>query len=259
MRSGVGRLSNESQKRFSFGYWRGDTLCVPEGMKYEYGDRVYGIDVSHHQKQIAWGDLAIYCDHQGEISYRQKVDTTFLQPVWFVLIKSTEGATYQDPRYRENVAKAQMYGIAKGSYHFMTLKSEIPDQVNNYIRNTVWNKGDFPPVLDVEVAHEQVLAIGKECFQEKILLWLESIEAYYGVRPIIYTYGAYRREYLNSRKFRKYDFWLARYSDKRPKKKDWVMWQFSDSGRVSGIEPLVDLNLYDGDLADMRKYLVNCQ
>ena len=258
-RHGVGRKSNPTTNEFEFGYWCADSLCVPEGKRYEFGQKVYGIDVSHHQKHITWGDLALYCDARGEVYHQEPQDTTYLQPVWFAMIKSTEGATYQDPRYARNVAEARKYGLIKGSYHYLRMTSTIPDQVNNYILNTEWSKGDFPPILDIEVAPEEVELVGKERYQELILQWLDAVEAYYGVQPIIYTYIAYKREFLTRKEFDKYDVWLARYSDKRPKRHKWMIWQFSDSGRISGIEPIVDLNLYDGDIEEMREYLIGCQ
>ena len=88
-----------------------------------------------------------------------------------------------------------------------------------------------------------------------VLLWLESVEAYYGVRPILYTYVMYQREYLDDKRFNKYDIWLARYSDERPRRQKWMIWQFTDRGQASGIAPRVDLNVYDGNIDKMRKYL----
>ncbi len=261
-RHGVGRQQNDSTRLFEFGYWASDSLCCPEGMKYRYGDKVYGIDVSHHQKSITWGDLTLYCNRRGEVFPVGGEDTTYLQPVWFVLMKSTEGATYQDPQYRRNVQMAQTYGLVKGSYHFLRTTSTIPDQVNNYIRNTVWHPGDFPPVLDVEIDREKVAEIGEERLREMCLEWLEAIEAYYGVRPIIYTYTAYRRDFLTDKRFNKYDFWIARYvhhdikKRKKPKRPDnWVVWQFTDSGKAGGIAPRVDVNIWDGNLDKMKRYL----
>ena len=259
-RHGVGRLQNDSTRSFEFGYWNTDSLCKPEGMKYKYGDKVFGIDVSHHQKHITWGDLTLYCDRKGEVFGTGAEDTTYLQPVWFVFMKSTEGATYQDPQYRRNVKMAQTYGLIKGSYHYMRTTSTIPDQVNNYIRNTVWEPGDFPPVLDVEIDPEKVRnEIGVERLKEMCLEWLEAIEAYYGVRPIVYTYTLYRREFLMDKRFKKYDFWIARYvrhGDRRPKRPDdWIVWQFTDSGRVGGIKPIADLNVWDGNIEKLEKYL----
>ena len=40
------------------------------------------------------------------------------------------------------------------------------------------------------------------------------------------------------------------------KESNWSLWQFSDNGSVRGIKGPVDLDLFNGNLVDFKKYLL---
>ena len=212
---------------------------------YRIGESVYGIDISHHQSYIDWDNLALYCDHNG-IVYREKPkETSCLQPVFFVYIKATEGATIKDEMYDVRMIEAERHGITKGAYHFLRLGSSVDDQLKNFFETVTWNPGDLPPALDVEVEGE-VVEFGIDSLQSMTLEWLEKVEKKMGVRPIIYTNQKFRDKYLNGSQFNKYEFWIARYGEK-PKCLDWQIWQKSHKGQISGCDSRVDIDVFCGD------------
>lgn len=253
-RSGIGKLTNEIKNEFKFGYWENDSLQVPDGANFKYGEKVYGIDVSKYQSKIVWGNLALFADCNGDVYMDKVFQKKYLQPVWFVLMKSTEGSTIQDPSYLNHVKKAQNYKIIKGAYHFMSVSSPIEQQVENYIKHTVWEKGDFPPILDLEIEERIVKRVGAKKIRAMALQWLRMIEEHYQVRPLIYTYNNYRKEILSGSEFDRYDFWIARYK-KLPDNSDWRIWQFTEHGQASGIETKVDINLFNGDLNKLKTFV----
>ncbi|MDE6134239.1 MAG: hypothetical protein K2F79_01525, partial [Muribaculaceae bacterium] len=113
--------------------------------------------------------------------------------------------------------------------------------------------GDFPPILDLEISkktmardHAKIVRLAKE--------WLRIIEKHYGVKPIIYTYENYYKDYLHGHGFDSYDFWIARYG-KKPSARHWEIWQFTDKGVCSGINHAVDIDLFRGDYSDLLKYV----
>ena len=63
---------------------------------------VYGIDISHHQKEIDWSKVRTYEGH----------------PIQFVYMKATEGTTIQDPKYAYNLEEARKNGFPVGAYHY---------------------------------------------------------------------------------------------------------------------------------------------
>ena len=106
-------------------------------VNYPEGYDIHGIDVSHYQGDIDWEVLR----NQGTID-----DC----PVRFVMIKATEGTTNVDDKFENNFFQAREYGFTRGAYHFYSTHSPAADQARFFIQNVKLEKGDLPPVLDVE-------------------------------------------------------------------------------------------------------------
>ena len=49
---------------------------------------------------------------------------------------------------------------------------------------------------------------------------------------------------MNDSEFDSYQFWIARYYAREPDSDmNWLMWQFSDRGRIDGIDGFTDMNV----------------
>lgn len=251
-KQGLGRRVN-SDGKVDFGYWN-DGMIIDTGGKFKTGDVVYGIDISKYQKDWNWEDLALFADAKGQVYQGKPKQYNHVQPSFFVIIKSTEGSDVVDPHYASNVEKAKKSRIIKGAYHFMSTQSEIETQITNFTENAIVEKGDFPPVLDIEVQDSRIAVVGINKVRQMALKWLEAIEDHYGVRPVIYTNENFRRKYLSGPEFSKYDFWVARYSDKEPSG-EWLMWQYTQTGNARGIRTTVDINQFSGNLKEFNKYI----
>ncbi len=96
-----------------------------------------------------------------------------------------------------------------------------------------------------------------EKLRERVREWLLVIENFYKVKPIIYTNVDFYKRYLNE-EFDDYPLWVAHYINKgRPRiYRDWHFWQYSETGRVNGILSKVDFNVFNGDLNDFQKLLI---
>lgn len=185
------------------------------------------------------------------------MDKTYMQPVFFVYLKATEGANIKDETYSVRAIEAERHGILKGAYHFLHLGSPIEEQIKNFVETANWTPGDMPPALDIEVVSE-IKEYGKEFLVEKTLQWLRKIESTMHVRPIIYTRENIRNEYLNDDRLKKYDFRIARYSEKGPDNFDWHLWQRTDKGVLEGYDAgRIDINLFKGDYFSFMKYINN--
>jgi len=77
-----------------------------------------------------------------------------MQPVLFVYLKATEGATVRDNKFNVRMTEAERHGIVRGAYHFLRLGSSVDEQVRNFTEIVSWSDGDLPPALDVEVDAE---------------------------------------------------------------------------------------------------------
>lgn len=252
VKNGIGRLDYANDK-MEFGRWDNGKLVYPKGQKYRPGQHIYGMDVSNHQKDIEWEDLVLYADANGKVTGNLK-SSPYLQPVLFVLIKSTEGVDFRAHTFERNFAEARRCGVVRGAYHFLRL-SDIDGQIKNFIKNTPLLPGDLPPVLDMELDN-RVMARETAKAVEYAHKWLDAMERHYGVRPMLYTYDSYYNSYLKGKGFEKYDFFIARYNpETMPRVPHLEIWQYSEKGNVGGINAPTDLDIFMGDYAEFTKYV----
>ena len=209
---------------------------------------VPGIDVSYWNAGIDW----------------PKVRATGQR---FVVAKATEGDGYRDPTLDDNWFGAKSAGLLRGAYHFFRCNVDAKKQADNYIDyvRTLKDDGEFPPVLDLET-HDNVK---KEKIIPAVKLWLDRVGAAFGKRPIIYSGFYFLKDYLSEAGggppawAKDYPLWLAQYPDQYlegmqpslPKGWfSWTIWQYSEKGRLNGINANVDLDLVNGTLEDLYKF-----
>ena len=184
-----------------------------------------GIDVSNYQKDINW-------------------EATARDPnIKYVYIKATEGATHKQHRYRRNLENARRHGVKVGSYHFMRTSTTIQSQFENFISMVRPDEQDLIPLLDVETREGWTI----KQLQDSVMKFAQLLEEYYGCKPMIYTSSSYFNNYLGSQ-FARYPLFIARYSKSEPQLyfgAKWILWQFSDRGRITGIDALVDLSRFN--------------
>lgn len=255
-KEGLGR-SVKMDGSMEFGRYKNGIFQAVSDANYRVGGSVYGIDLSHYQSDVDWGNFALYCDKNGNVYNGKPEEKKYMQPVFFVYLKATEGATVKDDTYGVRATEAERHGILKGAYHFLHLGSPIEEQVKNFVETANWTPGDMPPALDIEVVAE-IKEYGKEFLVEKTLQWLREIESTMNVRPIIYTRENIRNQYLNDERLKMYDFWIARYSEKGPDNFDWHLWQRTDKGVLEGYDAgRIDINLFKGNYISFMKYVNN--
>jgi len=177
-----------------------------------------GIDVSHYQYTIDWQRLA----SNHKISY--------------VYIKATEGSNFVDDYYQQNIRGAHRAGISVGSYHFYRPNVNWRDQLAHMRKYIKKEDQDLVPMIDVEVAG------GSESkFISDLTDFVNAVTKAYGKRPILYTYqNFYNKHFVGL--FKQYHWMIANYSQ-RPVLSDgrsYIMWQYSDTGRFSGITRATD-------------------
>ncbi|MDE6207331.1 MAG: hypothetical protein K2M55_05940 [Muribaculaceae bacterium] len=250
-KQGLGRLVH-SNGAMEFGIWHRGTIAKNTHHRFTVGQKVYGIDVSRHNKTIDWEKLYLRANANGDVASTSK-NNPYYQPVLFAIAKSTEGVTILDPTFERNFREAKRCGIIRGAYHFLSVNSPVEKQVEYFIKNTPLEKGDLPPVLDLEInkntmkkQHAKVCSMAKK--------WLQLVEKHYGVKPIIYTYNNYYIDYMKGHGFDDYDFWIARYGAE-PSARHWEIWQYTDKGHANGVNHAVDIDLFRGDYKALRKYV----
>ncbi len=200
---------------------------------------LHGIDVSRYQHVINWSDVK-----EMEIENIR---------IGFAFIKATEGLNKVDPQFRRNWLQAEKEDITKGAYHYFIAGKSGKAQAENFIEIVKLKKGDLPPALDIENTYGESLI----SMQQKIKDWLQKVEAYYKVKPIIYTNISFYNNYLRG-SFDQYPLWIAHYLQPGKPRIDikWAFWQHSERGYVNGIKNMVDFNVFSGDSAEFKNLLI---
>lgn len=221
-------------------YYNTNFVTYPEfGIAIPENFSIHGIDVSHHQDNINW-DLVT-----GMQVRKVKIG--------FAFIKATEGLSKVDSRFNRNWSRAKTAGMCRGAYHFFLATKSGKLQAQNFIDAVELEKGDLPPVLDVE----QTYSVPADKLKKEVKSFLETVEAYYGVKPIIYTNVDFYAQNLNGA-FDAYPLWVAHYlqQDKPRINRDWLFWQHNETGRVNGITTRVDFDVFNGDSTAFRNLLM---
>ncbi|MBO4870992.1 MAG: hypothetical protein J5565_03285 [Muribaculaceae bacterium] len=189
----------------------------------------HGIDVSWYQKRIDW-----------DVTARDK-------RVSFVFIKATEGGRIQDCNYRYNLENARRQGIKVGSYHFLRPETPVRLQFDNFFSRVRVNEQDLIPVIDIEDVPEMGVLWKPQQAREYLKGFADLVEKHYGCKPMIYTSNKFFVDYLG-RAFSDYPLFIARYGPDEPTPQNganWVLWQFTKTGRVDGIDHAVDLSRFN--------------
>lgn len=174
----------------------------------------------------------------------------------FAVVKASEGTTWTNEHLVDDTSQAAANGMQVGTYHYARPGGDARAQAQHYASqyNQVGNHS-LPPVLDLEVSE------GKS--PEQLADWtrefMNELETLTGRTPMMYTYRYFWIEQMNNtQEFANYPLWLAAYQSTAPdpvggwNKLD--MWQRSDSGRVNGIAGNVDLNLFNGNEAQLNMF-----
>ena len=147
-----------------------------------------------------------------------------------------------------NVTTASVDNLSflKGAYHFYDVNSDGEKQAEHFISVVPKEECTLPPAVDIETIAD--VESGKVILEIK--KYIETIENYYGVKPIIYanidTYNLYIKDV-----FKDYMIWFPTYHTEEPGITDWTFWQYTDSGTVTGISGDVDFNKFNGTGADL--------
>ena len=197
------------------------TENLPDGVDLAQNE-VMGLDVSAHQKEIDWEEVA--ADGYS-----------------FAYIKATEGAGYTDAMFQQNWDGARAAGLTPGAYHYFTLCSSGADQATDFLAAAPPDDAAHPAGHRSRVRRGLRGASRRVDAQAEIDDFTAAVEKAWGRRLLIYSSKEWRDHYGLPVTEPRPD-WPSRASD-RPQQEDWAVWQLRFDGTVSGIEGGVDIHV----------------
>ncbi len=165
----------------------------------------------------------------------------------FVFIKATEGGDHVDERFRANWDGAGAAGIPRGAYHFVFWCRSAKEQMDWFKKNVPNDPSALPPVLDVEWnGHSQTCP--RKLRRSRRSPWSPRCCRRWSATPvsgpIIYTDITFHKDVLEG-ELPDYPHWLrstAAEPEQRFANRQWMLWQFTSTGRVPGVRGDVDRN-----------------
>lgn len=205
-------------------------ISIPKGYT------VHGIDVSHFCCEVDWKAVK-----------KVRIDSVSVQ---FAFLRSTMGSSGIDFQFENNWKNTRKNGIIRGAYHYFYPWQDPERQAYHFLKNCQLEKGDLPPVLDIETTEGETLP---ELIRD-IKIWLEIVEEKTGVKPIIYT-NIYHLENFFADRFKEYPLWIANYQNNSLNftiERQWLFWQHSNKGRINGSSEPVDFNVFNGTFEELQ-------
>lgn len=200
---------------------------------------IHGIDVSYYQGKIDWQKVKSMEDDGVKIS--------------FAFIKATEGILSVDPYFQRNWREAPKAGLKVGAYHFFRPQKSGLWQANFFLQTASFEKGDLPPVVDIE----SLDGTSPEKMRKELNAFIIQVEEKTKVKPIIYSGLKFYKDNLRGF-YDDYPLWVAHYHQPKIKlaDKEWKFWQHSDKARINGINHVVDFNAFNGDSLKFQQMLI---
>ncbi len=193
-----------------------------------------GIDVSRYQGDIDWQQVA----GSG---------------VEYAIIRlgirgyGTEGKMVLDEKFVENVQGANAAGIDVGVYFFTQAitEAEALEEANFVLENIQGLNITYPIVLDVEKTSAKDGRMNQLSVEERTKMakvFIDRIKEA-GYTPMIYSNMEMWSVLIDMSQFEDVDKWYAYYTPTIYFPYEYTIWQYSDKGRVPGIEGDVDMNI----------------
>lgn len=188
---------------------------TPDRLRYP----LVGVDLSAHNNVENWQLLS------------RNVD--------FVILKATEGGNWNDRKFENSYRMARKYGLKTGAYHFFRFDRDgIPQAINLY--NAIYGKKlDFPVIIDVEQDGNPE-GIPDNIVRKRLATMVDFLRQH-GVEVMFYTNKNGYQDYVRPL-YPEHPLWLCSLSSEPDSSLPWLIWQYSHSGNIPGIQGKVDLN-----------------
>lgn len=195
---------------------------------------VKGIDLSH------WN---------GEVDFQALKNAD----IKFAMIKATDGLYHVDEQFARNWRESKAHGILRGAYHFFHPAQNPVLQAQHFRAIVAVEDSDLPVALDFE--HTD--GLGTRARIQAAVAFLSELKKLYQKKPIFYSYPGFINDMGNPSDFYEYPLWIAHYNAHGPSiPPPWntfLMWQWNEHYRITGVSHDCDMNYFNGTLAQLQE------
>lgn len=185
---------------------------------------------------------------QGYIDYAEVRNSG----IEIVYIKASQGTNIKDAYFDINYENAKENGLRVGFYHFLTATNteEAVEEANFFASVISGKTPDCKLVLD----YETFGGVGREEINLIARTFMEQVETLTKKQIILYSDLSNARNTFDTSLAEAYDLWIAYYEDRNNLVNIQTSWntyigiQYTDRGRVNGINGNVDRDLYTEEI-----------
>lgn len=179
---------------------------------------------------------------QGDIDFREVADAG----IEMVYIKSSEGTDYLDPDFERNYEGAKEAGLRVGFYHYVTARTGSQAEAQARFFVSAISGKEFEGKLAMDF--EDLTGLSNEEINDIALTFIRETVRLSGKEAVVYT-DAFNAINTFDDSLTDYSLWIAEYGVSEPtddvRWSSWAGWQYSDTGRVAGIDGDVDLDQFN--------------
>lgn len=168
-----------------------------------------------------------------------------------VYIKASEGMDFVDPFFYRNYANAKNAGLLVGFYHYLTARdlSQARQEAYHFVSVVEGLVNEGRLVMDIE----DIGGLDREEVNEIAQTFLQGVEEFSNRLPAIYADDVMASELL-APELTRYPLWIAQYDVEEPDRNNqwgnWAGWQYTDMGRVAGIQGNVDRDIFTEEILE---------
>ncbi len=213
-------------------------LTNAEGEVQYTGDERYtirrGVDVSRHQGEVDWQKVK-----------KSGYDFAFLRIGYREY--GTNGILHVDESFHTNIVNAQQAGIDVGVYLFSQAVSEEEayEEAELVLDNLAGYELQLPVVYDPERIRDDTARtddVTGEQFTNNTVAFCKKMEEA-GYQPMVYSNLVWEAFEYNMEELKNYPVWYADYEPVPQTPYYFTYWQYSEKGKVDGINGDVDVNV----------------
>lgn len=198
------------------------------------GKSVLGIDASAYQGDVDWPTVRA-----------AGIEFAILRVGYRGYGKS--GKLVKDEYLEKNLKGAAEAGIDIGVYFFsQAVNTQEAEEEAQFVLDAIKDyEIDLYVVYDWEYISDtaRTANVDPRTLTDCSIAFCEKISAA-GYTPMVYFNSYQAKHMMHLSELKQYDFWLAMYTDRMTFPYKVKMWQYTDSGRVPGIQGNVDINLF---------------
>lgn len=175
-------------------------------------------------------------NNNGSVNMQYLVNAGYELAI-FRATEGTSGTGSRDQYYHTNIANAKKAGLLTGAYHFAHFKNlkKCQTEIENF---KSFIAGTNPDVVALDMEEQ----LGNMNITDLSLYFMDAISS---IAPTIFYANSSLLKTNTDKRITKYDLWVANYGVSNPgiyPYSKYALWQYTESGRLAGINSNLDLN-----------------